>query len=81
MAPTEVSINMGHFPNRLMAILELGDEEVQKTMHWLPDGKAFTITKPDLFADTVLQKYFKGVQLFSFQKNLSCELFSSMCGS
>ena len=81
MAPTEVSINMGHFPNRLMAILELGDEEVQKTMHWLPDGKAFTITKPDLFADTVLQKHFKGVQFISFQKNLSCELFSSMCGS
>lgn len=79
MAAPEVSNNSGHFPNRLMAILD--DEEVQKTMHWDAMGLAFTITKPDLFAGTVLQKYFKGVQFISFQKNLSCELFSSMFGS
>ena len=61
----------GHFPSRVMAILN--DEEVQKTMHWLPDGKAFMISKPSEFTETVLKKHFKGVQLLSFVKSLSRE--------
>ena len=62
----------GHFPSRVMAILNL--EEVHQTMHWLPDGKAFIISNPPQFANTVLKTHFKGIQLHSFNKSLTREL-------
>jgi hypothetical protein len=58
----------GHVPSRLMAIL--ADEDVQQSMHWLPDGKAFEISKPAVFVKTTLKKHFKGVQFFSFHRSL-----------
>ena len=59
----------GHFPSRVMAVLN--EEEVQQTMHWLPDGKAFIVCNTPQFAKTVLKKHFKGIQLHSFTKSLS----------
>lgn len=64
------SINV---PRRVMAVLE--NSTVQKTMHWELDGKSFRITKPDLFAKTVLVDHFKGVKFGSFIKSLRREFF------
>lgn len=75
----EINNSRGHVPSRLMAILD--HEDVQQSMHWLPDGKAFRISKPTVFIETALKKYFKGVKFLSFQTSLlrECNLKSAPC--
>lgn len=53
-----------NFPNRLMCLL--GDKDVQKVMHWLPDGRSFTISDPDNFHHVVLKAHFNSVRFDSF---------------
>ncbi|KAL3787993.1 hypothetical protein HJC23_004064 [Cyclotella cryptica] len=55
---------MTDFPGRLMSLLE--DEDVQRCMHWLPSGRAFEISNPELFISTVLRIHFNSVQFESF---------------
>ena len=53
-----------NFPSRLMSLLE--DEEVNKAIHWLPDGETIAITKPDLFDELVLKRYLNSIKFESF---------------
>ena len=55
---------MSDFPGQLMSLLN--DEDVQRCIHWLPSGRAFTISKPELFVNTVLKMHFNSVQFESF---------------
>lgn len=61
------------FPKRLMSLLD--DEDVQKVMHWLPDGRSFTISNPDLFYEIVLKAHFNSIKFDSFTVRLrsKCE--------
>jgi hypothetical protein len=44
------------FPMRLHALL--GDSSVRDTVSWLPHGNSFVILRPDVFATSVLPRYF-----------------------
>ena len=54
-----------------MALLD--DEDAQKSIHWLPDGRAFKIHKPEEFEKEVLTKYFNSIKLDSFVIRLKSE--------
>lgn len=53
-----------NFPNRLMSLLE--DESVQNVMQWLPCGRMFRISRPDLFDEVVLKPHFNSIKFDSF---------------
>jgi len=48
----------------------MGSEDAQDVVVWLPEGKSFTIIKPDAFVNDILPKYFKQAQLSSFVRRL-----------
>lgn len=49
------------FPERLMAILN--DESVcRDVISWLPNGRSFIITRPDIFMESILPLYITPVQ-------------------
>lgn len=53
-----------NFPSRIIALLQ--DEDIQKAVHWLPDGLSFEIVKPDLFEELVLKTHFNSIKFDSF---------------
>lgn len=58
------------FPQRLMEIL--ADERNQEAICWLPHGRAFMIRKRDLFAETVMPRYFsRKAKYSSFTRKLN----------
>ena len=58
------------FPQRLMEIL--GDVRNQEAIGWLPHGRAFVIKKRDLFAETVMPRYFsRKAKYSSFTRKLN----------
>mmetsp|Transcript_5019 Transcript_5019/g.6801 ORF Transcript_5019/g.6801 Transcript_5019/m.6801 type:complete len:383 (-) Transcript_5019:173-1321(-) len=62
------SNNKRTFPEKLMALL--ASDDARDVVVWLPDGKSFTIIKPEVFVNFILPKYFKQAQLSSFVRRL-----------
>jgi HSF-type DNA-binding len=58
------------FPQKLMDIL--ADPLNQEAICWLPDGQAFVIRDRDLFAETVMPRYFsRKAKYSSFTRKLN----------
>ena len=58
------------FPQKLMEILT--DPENQKAISWLPSGTAFVIHDRDMFAESVMPKYFsRQAKYSSFTRKLN----------
>lgn len=51
--------------------LSIQSGEYQSMITWNEDGTAFIITKPEVFAETVLPKYYKHNKLLSFVRQVS----------
>ena len=54
------------FPQKLMEIL--ADESLSAVVSWLPHGKSFVISRPDIFTEKVLPKYLPPVDARSSTK-------------
>jgi hypothetical protein len=65
------------FPRRLFEMLEgeaklaLESPDEKFVISWSGSGQAFRITDVDLFATTVLPRYFRTKKFSSFQRNLN----------
>mmetsp|Transcript_1365 Transcript_1365/g.1816 ORF Transcript_1365/g.1816 Transcript_1365/m.1816 type:complete len:232 (+) Transcript_1365:187-882(+) len=57
------------FPQRLMEMLE--EPSNQNAIVWLPNGKAFKIIDGEMFANTILPKYFRKTKYTSFVRKLN----------
>lgn len=58
------------FPQRLMEILS--DERNLEAISWLPHGRAFAVRDRDLFAKTVMPRYFsRNAKYSSFTRKLN----------
>lgn len=66
------SITGGAFPIKLQTMLKtmetLGNQHI---ISWLPHGRAFIITRPRLFENEVMSKFFKQTKLSSFKRQLN----------
>lgn len=58
------------FPQRLMEILS--EERNQQAICWLPHGRAFMVRDRNLFAETVMPRYFpRNAKYSSFTRKLN----------
>ena len=48
----------------------MASDDARDVIVWLPEGRSFTIVKPDIFVNEILPKYFKQAQLSSFVRRL-----------
>lgn len=68
------------FPWRLHEMLKVSAEEgLEHIVSWAPHGKAFTVHRPQEFAETVMPRFFCQTKFASFQRQLNLYGFSRFC--
>lgn len=55
--------------HRLLA--DAQEQGFTDVIQWDPGGRSFTVYQPELFAETIMKKYFKQTKYKSFQRQLN----------
>ena len=62
------SLNVSTFPSKLHLILSTSS--FQNVIEWLPHGRSWRLTKPQMFEDEIIPLFFRDTSLSSFMRQV-----------